>query len=367
MTPPLPNSIPDGIDHFGSLPLELNVQIMELLTLTELCSLTRASPAAWRSFRRDHPFLLKSYVIRFYDHYGDPAAISLLRLLCRLRLFRGKMKGKSRAEVERQLQPVFDSILFLKFMDKPSEWQANLPVLIAVEDLIAELRSVYDIWKDSMCLVPNTELIHATRWEAWRFAESFLRYECLCSLLYHADGFTYKYMVQFRDIFLQPLVIGEETIVPSDLRPWGVQERIVNATGVRWKDRRPYPPIEFTFDAPKHFRKWFESIIMGVDRSLRTRWGRATKDRKKLGLSMEESEIVQFLQRKRSEDKHLCYHLALQGNTLLNHLLALTPQALNDYIVKTYTSTMDCRADNEPKYHPDLEDMEFIEDNWRCD
>ncbi|KAF5712396.1 uracil catabolism 4 [Fusarium mundagurra] len=348
MTPQLLQSISDGIDHFGSLPLELNVQIMELLTLTELCSLTRASPAAWRSFRQDHHFLLKSHVTRSYDHYGDPAAIQLLKLLSRLRLLRGKLDGKSGTEVEKQLQPVFESVLFLKFMGIPSEWQSNIPVLIAMDNLIPELRSVYDIWK--AC--------------AWFQIQS---------LFMPPDGKPgdlpnpFSDMDQFRDIFLQPLVVGEETIVPSDLRPWGMQERIVNATGVRWKDRRPYPPIEFTFDAPKHFRKWFESIIMGVDRSLRTTWGRATKDRKKLGLSMEESEIVQFLQRKRSEDKHLCYHLALQGNTLLNHLLALTPRALNDYIVQTYTSTMNCRVDNEPKYHPDLEDMEFIEENWRCD
>ncbi|RBA21747.1 hypothetical protein FPRO05_00096 [Fusarium proliferatum] len=219
MTPQLPHPIPGGIDHFGDLPLELNVQIMELLPLDDLCSLTRAPPAAWRSFRLDHSFILKPHVNQFYDHYGDPAAAPLLK----------------------------------------------------------------------------------------------------------------------------PLVAATETLLPSDLRPWGLLEEIMESTmtQISWTDKRPYIPTEFNFEAPKYFRKWFEPIVKTVDKSLRKEWGRTIKGRKKQSLTVEESEIKQFLQRKGSEDKHLCYHLTLQGNTLLNHLIALTPQALNAYILDTYLSIID--------------------------
>ncbi|KAF5648043.1 uracil catabolism 4 [Fusarium sp. NRRL 52700] len=138
-------------------------------------------------------------------------------------------------------------------------------------------------------------------------------------------------------------------------------------TGVRWKNGRPYPQIEFTFDAPKSFRKWFEPILKAVDTSLRKKWRRAPKSRRRPALSVEQSEISKFLQRKGNEDRHLCYHLALQGNALLSYLLAVTPQALNAYIVNTYSSIIVTKVGREPNHHPDLEEMELIEDNWRCD
>ncbi|PNP74413.1 hypothetical protein FNYG_12462 [Fusarium nygamai] len=105
------DTTPRVLDRFGSLPLEINVFIMESLTLHDLLSLTRASPGAWRHFHIDYAFIIRSHIAWFYDHYADPAAIPLLALLARLRLLRSKVKGKPRDVVEQQLRPVFDSIL----------------------------------------------------------------------------------------------------------------------------------------------------------------------------------------------------------------------------------------------------------------
>ncbi|KAG4258905.1 hypothetical protein FPRO03_13371 [Fusarium proliferatum] len=344
MTPQLPHPIPGGIDHFGDLPLELNVQIMELLPLDDLCSLTRASPAAWRSFRLDHSFILKPHVKQFYDHYGDPAAAPLLKLLIRLRSLRNQLKGKSMRDVEKRLKPTLDSILSLDFMEVPSGWDSNLQALSAANALIPELRDIFELWNNrTLSIAPYKELDKAPRWECWRFVESFLRFECCCCILYHPQGFLFQDMLQLKNVFLKPLVAATETLLPSDLRPWGLLEEIMESTmtQISWTDKRPYIPTEFNFKAPKYFRKWFEPIVKTVDKSLRKEWGRTIKGRKKQSLTVEESEIKQFLQRKGSEDKHLCYHLTLQGNTLLNHLIALTPQALNAYILDTYLSVID--------------------------
>ncbi|KAF5253149.1 hypothetical protein FANTH_1980 [Fusarium anthophilum] len=339
MMPHLPSFNPDGIDQFGTLPLELNVNIMTLLTLDDLLSLTRASPAA-------------------------------LRLLTHLRYLRSRLKGKSRLEVEKQLKPVSDSILLLAFMDIPSGWDSNLQAFIAAQKLIPELWAVFDIWKNRIpSESPDQELDKIPRWECWRFVESFLRFECGCCLLYHPEGFMFQDMLQLQHVFLKPLASATETTVPSDLRPWGLVEEMIKELmiGVYWTDKRSRVPIEFNFRAPNYFRSWFEAIIKGVDRSLHRQRGRAKKGRTELTPSVEESEILRFLQRKRSEHRYLCYHLTLQGNTLLDHLLALTPQDLNDYILDTYLSVAACPVEHEPKYHPDLEEMKFIEENWQCD
>lgn len=80
------------------------------------CSLTRASPAAWRYFQKDYAFIVRSHIARLYVHYANPAAIPLLRLLARLRLLRSQVKRKSKDAVENHLKPVFDSILSLRFI-----------------------------------------------------------------------------------------------------------------------------------------------------------------------------------------------------------------------------------------------------------
>ncbi|KAG5803417.1 hypothetical protein H9Q74_014029 [Fusarium xylarioides] len=285
MKPQLPKSIPDGADHFGTLPLELNVNIMSLLTLDDLLSLTRASPAESRYFRQDHSFILKSHLRRIYDYFRDSAAIPLLKLLTRLRSLRHRLKGKSRIEVEKQLQPVLDSILFLDFMDIPSGWESNLQALIAANNLIPELRGIFDIWKNRwfQSNTPDKELDKVPRWECWRFVESFLRFECYCCLLYDPEGFLFQDMLQVKHVFLKPLVTATETPLPSDLRPWGLVEDIMMEmmTQMHWKDKRPYPPTEFNFKAPTRFRRWFEPIIKSVDKSLRKEWGRAIKSRNK--------------------------------------------------------------------------------------
>ncbi|EWZ32952.1 hypothetical protein FOZG_14452 [Fusarium oxysporum Fo47] len=96
---------PLRLDRFGSLPVEIHVKIMRLLTTNGLLSLIRASPVSWRRFRGDHAFILESHLTRTYDFYGHPACIRLLMPLTLLRVLRAQLRGNPRAEVEKKLDP----------------------------------------------------------------------------------------------------------------------------------------------------------------------------------------------------------------------------------------------------------------------
>lgn len=355
---------PRALDSFGSLPLEINVYIMESLTLHDLLSLTRASPAAWRYFQKDHAFIIRSHIARFYDHYADPAAFPLLRLLAHLRLLRSQVKGKPRDVVEQQLRPVFDSILSLRSTEIPSRWDSNLPLLIMASDMIPELRKVFFSWRGHLRIYTEKELDEAPYWGKWRFAESFLRFECFCCIFYHPDGFLCQGMWNLRTIFLRPFIAGE-ALVPIDLESWLVRT-VHNQAPVRFTmSYNPNRPTEFNFWAPYEFKYCFEDLVTSVDKSLRAKQKRTTRRRKWQPLTTEQSEICEFLNRKQSEHKHFCFHLALQGNMLLSHLSSLNTEGLDNYIVDAYTSVVTSQPDRKIAYHPDLDEMIYITRKWR--
>ncbi|KAF5678522.1 uracil catabolism 4 [Fusarium denticulatum] len=332
---------------------------MESLTLRDLLSLTRASHGAWRYFKKDYAFVIRSHIARFYNYYADPTAIPLLELLSRLRLLRPQVKGKSTDVVENHLRPVFDTILSLRFTEIPSRWKSNLPVLVAAMDMIPELRESFLRLRGNN--LPN-ELGKVPYWAKWRFTESFLRFECFCCIFYHPGGFLSQDMWNLRTIFLRPFMAGE-ALVPSDLSPsdrrtlWGYGR-------FRWMTW-PYGVTEFNFKAPYEFTRWFDELIMSVVISLQRKQARATRRRKKPPPTTEHSEIRDFLKRKGSEHRHFCYHLALQGNMLLAHLSSLNTEGLESYIVDAYTSVVASQPDRKMAYHPDLDEMILIERKWR--
>ncbi|KAF5683486.1 uracil catabolism 4 [Fusarium circinatum] len=217
--PPQQETTPRVRDCFGSFPLEINVYIMESLTLRDLLSLTRASPAAWRHFQQDYAFIVRAHIARFYDHYADPAAIQLLGLLARLRLLRSQVEGKSRDVVENHLKPALDSVLSLRFIEIPPRWDSNLPLLVAAADMIPELREVFFRWRGHRQNDAPKKLDEVPYWGTWRFTESFLRFECFSCIFYHPDGFLSQDMWNLRTIFLRPLIAGE-ALIPNDVGPW---------------------------------------------------------------------------------------------------------------------------------------------------
>ncbi|CVK96104.1 uncharacterized protein FMAN_13993 [Fusarium mangiferae] len=353
---------PPVLGSFGCLPLEINIYIMESLTVHDLLSLTRASPAARRYFKKDYAFIIRSHIARFYDHYADPAAIPLLRLLARLRLLRSQVKGQSRDVVESHLKPVFDSIPSLHFMEIPLGWESNLPVMAT--NMIPELREVFFRWRGHRQNSSPKELDKVPYWGKWRFTESFLRFECFCCIFYHPDRFLSQDMWNLRTIFLGPLMAGEEALVPIDLAP--SYRRTVHGRGpYKWMTWDPYEVTRFDFKAPYKFTHWFDELITSVDISLREKQTRTTSRRKKSPLTTEQSEICDFLKRKRSEDKHFCFHLALQGNMLLTRLLCLKTEALEDYIVEAYASVVASQPDRKMAHHPDLDEMLHIARKWK--
>ncbi|KAF5637397.1 uracil catabolism 4 [Fusarium sp. NRRL 25303] len=278
--PPQLEITPSVHDGFGSLPLEINVYIMESLALNDLLSLTRASPGAWRYFQRDYAFIIRSHMARFYNHYADPAAIPLLGLLARLRLLRSQVKGKSRDVVEKQLKPLSDSILSLSFTEIPSRWESNLPILIAASDMIPELREVFYKWRNHQHNDPPELLDEIPQWGKWRFAESFLRFECFCCIFYHPDGFLFQDMWNLRTIFLGPFTAGD-ALISSHPGPW--RGRTVHDHWLPWwwaTIRNPYNATEFDFRALYEIKRWFERLINSVDASLRGKQTITTRRRK---------------------------------------------------------------------------------------
>ncbi|WKT50660.1 hypothetical protein QSH57_015630 [Fusarium oxysporum f. sp. vasinfectum] len=338
---------------------------MLLLTLDELLSLTRASPTAWQHFRADHAFILKSHLLPIYNHYGHPAAIRLLMLLTRLRALRAQLRGKPRAEVEKKLDPIHTSLLSQHFVELPFEWESNLPILVMASDFIPEMQDVFRAWK-GIFYHYERDLGKLPRRQTWIFVESFLRYECFCNLSYHPEGFLFRNMFNSKHFILKPF-LGNDNAFPRDLRASTEAEaRIIDVyTGDLFTDWRVSPTLNCSFNTPHYFVQWFASVLKSVDESLLSKVPKTTKYRKRRSVTAKRSQILRFVQRKDIENEYFSYHLALQGNVLLTHILSLNHRARNNYVVRAYSSFLASQPPSEPICPPDLEEMRCIMRNWR--
>ncbi|KAF5559039.1 uracil catabolism 4 [Fusarium mexicanum] len=347
---------PQGFDPFGRLPIEMSVKIMLLLGTDELLSLTRASPTAWQHFRADHEFILRSHLPRIYNHYGHPAAIPWLMLLTRLRELRVQLKGNTNREMEDRLDPFLSSILSRNFMEMPSEWESNLPILAAATGLLPEIRHVFNEWAMS-----NKNLDEIFQRDTWIFIESFLRYECFCNIAYGPEGFLFRNIFDLKHVFFKPLSIVDSPSL-GDLPHWDqVGPIISNHDNKIFREHmRSYG---HTFNAPFYLEWHYERQIFNtVERTLRSKLPITEKARRELSRATKELEILDVLEKKGTEQKYFGYHLCLQGNSLLTRLLELSPRALCGFITREYSSFIASRTESDSNYHSDFEEMKYIID-----
>lgn len=204
-------------------------------------------------------------------------------------------------------------------------------------DMIAELREVFFRWRGHRRNGSSKKLDKVPYWGKWRFTEFLLRFEYFCCIFYHPDGFLSQDMWNLRNMFLRPLMAGEEALISIDLAP-SYRRTVHGRRPYKWMTWDPYEVTRFNSKAPYEFTHWFTELITSVNMSLRAKQTRTTSCRKKSPLNTEQSEICDFLKRKRSEDRHFCFRLALQGKMLLTHLLSIKTEALEDYIVDAYAN-----------------------------
>ncbi|KAF5967139.1 urg3 [Fusarium coicis] len=131
------------------------------------------------------------------------AAIPLLILVIRLRKLRSKLRGKPRAEIETEIDPILTSALSEDCMEMPPQWESHLPILAAATDLIPELCDIFEIRLESRW-EERIPLRKFSSYHTWLFVESFLRYECFCNISYGSQGFLFQNIFDFKHIFIKP-------------------------------------------------------------------------------------------------------------------------------------------------------------------
>jgi hypothetical protein len=236
--------------------------------------------------------------------------------------------------------------------------------LVMATDFIPEMRDVFRGWK-GIFYHHERDLGKLPRRQTWIFVESFLRYECFCNLSYHPEGFLFRNIFNSKHSILKPF-LGNDNAFPRDLRASiEAEARVIDVyTGHLFTDWRVSPMLIYNFNIPHYFVQWFTSVLKSVDESLLSKVPKTTKYRKRRSVTTKRSQILRFVHRKDIENEYFSYHLALQGNVLLTHLLSLNHRARNNYVVRAYSSFLASQPDSEPIYPPDLEEMRCIMRNW---
>ncbi|KAF5648044.1 uracil catabolism 4 [Fusarium sp. NRRL 52700] len=348
---------PQALDGFSRLPMEMNVQIMMLLDPQQLLSLTQASPAVRRHFLGDHrASILKPHLAPIYKYYGHPANIPLVVLLTRLRALRARLRRRPTSEIENALHPILTSFLSHDIMVMPSQWEADLHIIIAALGLIQEIRHVFNKCQRRRWRRPEIRDDEAPPRQRQIFVECFLRFECFCNLSYGPEGFLFQHMFDFKHIFLQRFQMNV-AFSPSDLRPWGFDQDFEKTWLDSW----------YAFKAPGHYKKKYQHLVRSVRQLLPSGSPTTTEPVEETPGTVTESEITGFLGRTRREKELFGYHLSLQGNHFLTHLWSLKPHARSCAIIKEFSNFLASHPFRDSIYPDNLEEMRFIHENWYFD
>ncbi|KAF5712395.1 uracil catabolism 4 [Fusarium mundagurra] len=351
-------STPEALDGFSRLPMEMNIQIMMFLDPQGLLSLTGASPTVRRQFLVEyHESILKPHLKRIRKYYGHPASIPLIILLTHLRTLRARLKGKPRTELENELDPILTSVLSHDIIKMPPQWESDLLILGAATSLIPEIRHVFSTWR-TRWNGSGRELREAPPRETWIFVECFLRFECFCNIAYEPQGFLFQNMFNYKNIFLQSFRMNID-FSPSDLRPWRWFRNLVKC-----REKRAREDIEHTFNAPRYYEEQYGKPVRSVRQFLRSELSTTTDPENEIPKTITEPQMMDFLGRTDSENEFFCYHLSLQGNTLLTYLSSLQQEALSSFIVREFSTFLASHPFCDSIYPDDLEEMRFIQENW---
>jgi hypothetical protein len=196
-------------DPFSTLQPELNIEILEYLSLHDIRSVIMAVPMLLRTFQSNRRYILRSHSHELLQSYGEESSFRLAATATHLRALHSKHDGDSISELEKQVQPILDSILQSNYKKAKKRGDIRLYMLIAAQELLPEIAASFTMpWYQSIHL----ELYDRSPGSIWpdmappvvrtTFSKGFLRFDCYHNIFYHNHQHLLQNLDDMKEVFL---------------------------------------------------------------------------------------------------------------------------------------------------------------------
>jgi hypothetical protein len=127
---------------------ELNIKILDQLSLEDMRHLIMASPAVLQSFRRHRSYVVRHHLQGLLQFYLNESMLPLVAFTMCLRLLRSQCQQQTASEVEEILKPWLNAVLLLECTRSPAAGDLNLPMLNIALNLVPELFNSFKLYQN---------------------------------------------------------------------------------------------------------------------------------------------------------------------------------------------------------------------------
>ncbi|KAF5716289.1 hypothetical protein FMUND_6438 [Fusarium mundagurra] len=191
-------------DPFSAFSPEINIQVLQYLSLHDMQSALACSPMLSRTLTSNRQYLLESHLRELQHNYGDISLFHLAAAAMHLRELHSKHDGDTIPVLEKHVKPVMDYILRLNAKTIEERGDINLYMAIAAHDLLPEII-------DAFTTDVEVEFQHRSPGSLWpdeaplglraAFSDGFLRFDCYRSIFHHKDQGLFQERVGITDVF----------------------------------------------------------------------------------------------------------------------------------------------------------------------
>ncbi|CZR46104.1 uncharacterized protein FPRO_11551 [Fusarium proliferatum ET1] len=201
-------------DSFSAIQPEINIQILQYLSLQDIKSATVSSPMLLRTLQSNRQYILRPYLHDLHLSYTDISSFHLAASAMHLRELQSKHDGDTVPVLEKVVGPVLEYILRLNAKSTEEMGVITLNMVMAAHELLPEItdtfiepglleeeeeeekaefryRSPGSLWPDKAPLGIRKA-----------FSDGFLRFDCYRNIFHHKGQDLFKERAGIKDAFL---------------------------------------------------------------------------------------------------------------------------------------------------------------------
>ncbi|KAF5245993.1 hypothetical protein FANTH_7083 [Fusarium anthophilum] len=298
-------------DPFSALPSEINIQVLQYLSLHDIRPAIVSSLILLRTLESNRQYILGPHLPKLLLSYGDVSSLHLAAAAMHLRKLHSKHEGNTITVLEKEVEPVLDSILRWNARTTEEMGDIRFYMVIAAQELLPEIIGALTMgpWDDLL-----VEFQHRSPGSLWpdmaplglrtAFSDGFLRFDCYRSLFHHKDRELFQKRAGIKDAFLNSFPefpkFDDEIL---RMYPYMILGKI----------RHRYGEIMLELDRKDPDRRLAQGVV----------WPKGAW--KKV---LATTGIINYLNRTREQDDYFVFRLTLQGYPKLSFFEQLSPETL---------------------------------------
>ncbi|KAF5978740.1 hypothetical protein FBULB1_6057 [Fusarium bulbicola] len=199
-------------DPFSALPSEINIQVLQYLPLHDIRPAIVSSLILLRTLESNRQYILGPHLPRLLLSYGDISSLHLAAAAMHLRKLHSKHEVNTITVLEKEVEPVLDSILRWNARKTEAMGDIRFYMVIAAQELLHEIIGAFTMgpWD-----IHQGQFHYQTGGLLWQdiaplglrkaFSDGFLRFDCYRSIFYHKDQELLQKRAGLKDAFLDSL------------------------------------------------------------------------------------------------------------------------------------------------------------------